>query len=164
MSAGVLHRFSPRTIEFLDELADNNSKLWFEDNKPTYIEHVLQPAQALVLKLSDQMLAIDPCFETSPSIGKTISRIYRDTRFSNDKSPFRTNIWIVFKRPKKEWADAPAFFFELSPESYRYGMGFYSASKDTMDAFREMIDNNPDEFAAAVSFYPELYLEEVKLA
>ncbi|MEW6457318.1 MAG: DUF2461 family protein [Acidobacteriota bacterium] len=61
--------------------------------------------------------------------------------------------WIVFKRPNKDWKDAPAYFFEISPDSYRYGMGFYSASPDTMDRFREMIDKKPKEFLKAISFY-----------
>ncbi|NGQ96167.1 DUF2461 domain-containing protein [Brevibacillus sp. SYP-B805] len=147
--------YSPKTIAFLQDLQTNNNKAWFEDNKHLYTDFVLKPTQSLVSALSNIMLDIDPYLETSPSVGKTISRIYRDTRFSMDKSPFRTNIWITFKRPKKEWVDAPAFFFELTPNSYRYGMGFYSATKDTMDKFRELIDRKPDEFERAVSFYPK---------
>ncbi len=64
-------------------------------------------------------------------------------------------MWITFKRPGKNWRDAPAYFFEISPDSYRYGMGFYSASKDTMDRFRETIDKKPKEFLEAISFYPK---------
>lgn len=155
MPNSSFHSFSQKTIEFLIDLKANNTKSWFEDHKHAYTEYVLKPAQSLVSELSDFMLAIDPYLETSPAVGKTISRIYRDTRFSKDKSPFRNHIWITFKRSRKEWIDAPAFFFELTPVSYRYGMGFYSATKDTMDTFREMIDNDPDEFKRAVSFYAE---------
>lgn len=78
---------------------------------------------------------------------------YRDTRFSKDKSLFKNVMWITFKRPGKDWRDAPAYFFEISPDSYRYGMGFYSASKSTMDRFRKMIDEKPEEFLQAISFY-----------
>lgn len=145
--------YSQESIEFLHNLQRNNNKSWFEDHKHIYTDKLLTPTQLLVSELSDFMLEIDPYFETAPAVSKTISRIYRDTRFSKDKSPYRAKIWITFKRPRKEWIDAPAFFFELTPESYRYGMGFYSATKDTMDKFRERIDSDPKEFAKATAFY-----------
>lgn len=145
--------FTQESIEFLHNLQRNNHKSWFEDHKHLYNEDLLTPTQLLVSELSDFMLEIDPDLETAPAVSKTISRIYRDTRFSKDKSPYRANIWITFKRPRKEWIDAPAFFFELTPESYRYGMGFYSATKDTMDKFRERMDSDPKEFQQATAFY-----------
>ena len=79
--------------------------------------------------------------------------MYRDTRFSKDKSPYKSSMWIAFKRHSENWKDAPAYFFEISPDSYRYGMGFYQAAKDTMDRLREKIDKTPDEFLRAISFY-----------
>ncbi len=91
------------------------------------------------------MLTIDPSFGIRPAVDKTISRIYRDTRFSKDKSLFKSTMWLTFKRPRKDWKDAPAYFLEISPDSYRYGMGYYSVSSDTMYKFREMIDKKPKE-------------------
>ena len=154
-AGGAFDGFSQKSLDFLRELEANNNKPWFEEHKHVYRDFLLQPMQRLVADLSDFMLTIDPYFETAPAVGKTISRIYRDTRFSKDKSPFRSSIWFTFKRPSAEWQDAPAYFFELSPRSYRFGMGFYSASKTTMDTFREMIDTRPDEFRRAISFYPK---------
>jgi uncharacterized protein (TIGR02453 family) len=99
------------------------------------------------------MLSIDPCFEITPAINKTISRIYRDTRFSKDKSPFRSVVWFTFKNQNKDWmTHVSGFFFELSINSYRYGMGFYNAAPAVMSKFREMIDENPKELLKAVSF------------
>jgi len=145
--------FSPHTIRFLRDLSLHNDKTWFEQNRGDYEKYVLSPMRSLVTALSGPMLAIDPYLETSPSVGKTISRIFRDTRFSSDKSPFRSNVWMTFKRPAKRWQDAPAFFFEITPASNRYGMGFYSASKETMDRFRQSIDADPDKFRRAISFF-----------
>lgn len=145
--------FSKEALDFLVVNRFNNSKQWFEENRHNYEEHLLKPMQALVADLSGTMLSIDPSIVVIPSIGKTISRIYRDTRFSKDKSLFRDTMWINFKRPSKEWQDAPGFFFEISPGSYRYGMGFYSASSDSMNRFRKAIDEKPDEFNEIISFY-----------
>ena len=141
--------FSQKTLIFLDGLGANNNKAWFEEHKPDYQKYVLEPLQDLSTDLSGHMATIDPLF-----IGgkRAVSRIQRDTRFSHDKSPYKTSMWITFKRPQEDWADAPAYFFEISPGSYRYGMGFYSASPDTMFKFREALDKEPAEFRKAVAF------------
>ena len=111
--------------------------------------------QALVEELTPAMLKIDPMFEVIPTVNKTISRVYRDTRFSKDKSPYKTNQWITFKRPSREWQMFPAYFFELSPDSYRFGMGFFSADRTTMDLFRASINRNSVPFLTAISFYDQ---------
>lgn len=145
--------FSKSSIVFLTDLKKNNNKQWFESHKHDYDSLILTPLKELVSDLGDFMLSIDDILEVTPLVNKTISRIYRDTRFSNDKSPYKTSLWITFKRPQTDWKDAPAYFFELSPDSYRFGMGFYSATPKTMEKFREFIDNNPKEFQKAISFY-----------
>ncbi|MCP4726431.1 MAG: DUF2461 domain-containing protein [bacterium] len=144
--------FSQETFSFLKELGDNNSKKWFDLNRKRYEDHVLTPFRALVEELGDFMLTIDPRFEIAPAVNKTISRIYRDTRFSKDKKPFRNNMWLTFKVRSKNWHDRPGYYFEIFPDWYRYGMGFFSASPATMSKFREMIDDDPDEFTDAISF------------
>lgn len=149
----IFDGFPSATFQFLKALSDNNKKEWFELHKTDYQDYVLKPLQALVEGLGQFMLSVDPEFEVAPSLNKTISRIYRDTRFSRNKSPYKTSHWITFKRPGKEWKDYPAYFFEISPGSYRYGMGFYSACRQTMDNFRKSIDANPKSFLSAISFY-----------
>lgn len=146
--------FSTRSMQFLHGLQQNNNREWFEQHKSDYQDHILKPLQALVSALAPMMLSIDGDFEVRPALNRTISRIYRDTRFSRDKSPYKTCHWITFKRPTKEWQDYPAYFFELSPDSYRFGMGFYSASRETMDTFRRRLDANPGPFLSAISFFP----------
>jgi uncharacterized protein (TIGR02453 family) len=146
--------FSPETLKFLRALKINNNKVWFEKHRNDYEEYVLEPLQNLVMDLGEFMLTIDPRFEITPEVNKTISRIYRDTRFSKDKSPFRSTVWIVFKNQTKDWSTlASGYFFELSVDSYRYGMGFYSAAPAIMSKFREMIDEYPREFLKAISFF-----------
>ncbi len=145
--------FSRKTLKFLRGLKANNDKAWFQARKSDYEEYVLGPFRDLVTDLGDFMLDIDPCFEITPAINKTISRIYRDTRFSKDKSPYRSTMWFIFKNRSKDWLTLVCgYFFELSPASYRYGMGFYNAAPAIMSKFREMIDENPKEFAKAISF------------
>ncbi len=146
--------FSLKTLKFLKGLDANNNKKWFEAHRSDYEEYVLQPLRDLVTDLGDTMLDIDPCFEITPAVNKTISRIYRDTRFSKDKSPYRSVVWFTFKNRNKDWmTHVCGYFFELSIKSYRYGMGFYNAAPAIMTKFREMIDENPKEFLKAISFF-----------
>jgi len=145
--------FSKDSIAFLRKLKANNNKQWFESHKKDYENYLLLPLKNLVTDVGEIMLSIDSDFEISPAVNKTISRVYRDTRFSHDKSPYKISHWITFKKPRKDWKDAPAYFFEISPDSYRYGMGFYGAAPDTMAKFRELIDEKPKEFQKAISFY-----------
>jgi len=145
--------FTTESFRFLNGLRKNNAKQWFEAHKSEYQEHVLKPLQALVTELAPIMLGIDHFLEATPALNKTISRIYRDTRFSRDKSPYKANHWITFKRPRKDWNNFPAFFFELSPDTYRYGMGYYAADRATMDDFRKSIESTPASFLAATAFY-----------
>jgi uncharacterized protein (TIGR02453 family) len=146
--------FSPKTMKFLRGLKANNNKAWFQAHRADYEQHVLGPLRDLVTDLGDFMLDIDMRFEITPAVNKTISRIYRDTRFSSDKSPFRSTVWITFKNRKKDWTTRVCgYFFELSVDSYRYGMGFYDAAPAIMSKFRQVIDENPKEFLKAISFF-----------
>lgn len=150
----IFNGFSRKTLKFLRDLKANNNKSWFEAHRADYEEFVLEPLRDLVTDLGDFMLDIDPRFEITPAVNKTISRIYRDTRFSKDKSPFRSTVWITFKNRSKDWTTRVCgYFFELSVDSYRYGMGFYDAAPAIMSKFREQIDENPKEFLKAISFF-----------
>jgi uncharacterized protein (TIGR02453 family) len=149
--------FSKETLNLLRQNHAHNSRPWFEQHKDNYRQHVLLPLQSLVCDLTKTMLDIDPWFEIRPAVDKTISRIYRDTRFSKDKTLYRDNMWITFKRPAAaaapDWKEAPAFFFEIFPTWYRYGMGYYNAPSATMQKFRSVIDANPKKFLKVVTFY-----------
>ena len=62
-------------------------------------------------------------------------------------------MWLTFKRRNKDWKNAPAYFFEIFPDLYRYGMGYFQASRDTMERLRESIDKNPALFLEAIKFH-----------
>lgn len=143
--------FLPETISFLINLKENNNKAWFEANKTNYQKFLLKPLHELVIELSPFMLSIDPLFEVNPK--KAVSRINRDIRFSHDKSPYRANMWIAFKRIYLDWKVEPTYFFEILPDYYRYGMGFYNIPRETMNKIRAMIDSDNKEFQKVNSLY-----------
>lgn len=144
--------FTTNSLEFLSDIETNNNKTWFETNRQRYEQHLLGPLRALVTDLGDMMSDIDPAVEIRPAVNKTISRIYRDTRFSKDKSPYRACVWIAFKRPRKDWSSTECgFFFELKPRGYRYGMGFYQAAPSLMREIRGLIDEDPQAIAELIA-------------
>lgn len=148
--SGMFNGFSPHSLQFLRNLKANNNKEWFEAHRSDYEQHLLSPLRALTAGLTPLILSIDQDLVTTPA--RVISRIHRDTRFSRDKSPYKSTLWLTFKRPLSEWQDAPAFFFELGADSWRYGMGFYAASKETMDRLRQLIERKPAEFERMIAF------------
>lgn len=143
--------FSEDANMFLLELGFNNYKTWFEENKERYKSSLQDPLIALTKALTPTILAIDPELVVDPK--RVISRIYRDVRFSKDKSPYRDHLWLGFKRNWEDWKVEPAFFFEIAPDHYRYGMGFYNVPKSTMDLVRVMIDTKDARFAKMLTWY-----------
>lgn len=145
--------FTKTSISFLKDLAANNNKEWFEQNRKVYEEHLLLPLKMLSTDLGLVIRSIDTEIEISPTINKTISKIFRDTRFSNDKTPFRTGLWLTFRRPWKIWGNVPEFYFYFTPEEYQYGMGYYAATAQNMRYLREHINLNQQEFENIIGKY-----------
>jgi uncharacterized protein (TIGR02453 family) len=138
--------FTNESLTFLKNLAANNNKEWFNLHRQVYEDHIMLPLRQLASELGPFISSIDPEIETAPAVNKTISKIYRDTRFSKDKEPFRTGLWISFRRPNKIWGNVPEFYFYFTPEEYLYGMGFYSATPAIMAKFRQNIELDPKRF------------------
>ncbi|MDR1610530.1 MAG: DUF2461 domain-containing protein [Candidatus Symbiothrix sp.] len=141
---GIFSGFSPETFKFFNELKEYNYKPWFDEHKPVYEEEVVRPLKALVNSMTLAMYAIDPQINMNPN--KIVSRIYRDVRFSKDKAPYRTAMWISFQRLLTDWQNFPGYYLEISESGYSYGMGLYLPKKKEMDAFRSAIEYDPKHF------------------
>ena len=148
--------FRPQALDFLIENRIQNSKAWFEEHRQTYDEQVLAPMRELVSALTPAMLEIDPQFTVAPQINKTIARIYRDTRFSRDKSLFRDELWITFMRNKRFWEGLPGYYFAFGPDGLFVGVGYYEASAESMSCFREMVLRREKTFETMCRAYEDL--------
>lgn len=139
------------TPEALFLLADNrfrNSKEYYESRKEEIKSGVTEPMRQLAGLIGGELLSVDPLMNTIPT--RMVSRVRRDTRYTNDKSLYRDNMWIMFMRPKKEWRMYPCMWFEVTPRAWSCGVGTYEARADLMEAFRERLRNEPDRFREAV--------------
>jgi len=90
------------------------------------------------------MYSIDSQLNFNPN--KVVSRIYRDIRFSTDKSPYKTNMWMTFQRPVPNWEAFPGFYLDINAGGYQYGMGLYMAKKNIMEEYRAKIEYEPETF------------------
>lgn len=133
----------PITPEFFSFLVENrlhDSKTWFEAHREDYNCLVLEPLRGLVAEMAPILLTVDPELVVQPAVGKTISRIFRDTRFSRDKSAFREHMWLSFHREKAgRFEPVPELWFDLGPEGYSYGCGWYDPGTELMDALRKLL-------------------------
>jgi len=145
--------FSPETLDFLFINHMNNSRSWFREHKDEYKKYVLEPLAELVERLTPTMLEIDGALICAPRVGGSISRIYRDLRFSKDKSLYRANMWILFIRDKRLYNGLPAYYFDVSPDGLSYGCGYYTTSNDSLAAMRKLILNGDRSFKRALAAY-----------
>ncbi|KAA6317762.1 hypothetical protein EZS27_032136 [termite gut metagenome] len=140
--------FTPDTLQFFAELEENNYKPWFDEHKLIYEQQVLQPLKALAAALTPFFASVDSQMDFRPV--KLISRIYRDIRFSHDKTPYKTHLWIAFQRPfqkqSSEWMSFPGFYMEIKKDGSTYGMGLFEAQKKVMDRYREQVAYEPQQF------------------
>ncbi len=138
--------FTPQTFQFFKNLKENNYKEWFDTNKHIYEKELLNPLKALVTALSPAMYNIDPAFELRPH--RCLSRIYRDIRFSKNKDPYKDFMWMAFQIPVTNdvWKDYPGFFMEINADGYALGLGLFQPKKKVMDAFRDEVIYDAEEF------------------
>lgn len=129
--------FRPEALDFLIENKLSNNKIYYEAHKEQYITQIKRPFYLLAENMLPVMLQIDQCFITDPR--RILSRIRRDTRFSKDKTLYRDKVWIAFVRDKKKWSSSPCCYFEMNPDGFSYGIGYYNTPSDTMSIYRDMI-------------------------
>jgi len=143
----MFNGFTPDTIDFMWNLRMNNNKAWFEENKLRFQQDFQVPMKALAGEVFERMAAE---YSDHGFIHK-VSRIYRDARRVRDGEPYRCNLWFSIERPSVEWTSTPVFWFDLHPENWSYGLGYYQAKPITMAKFRARIDRNPEKFEKLIA-------------
>jgi uncharacterized protein (TIGR02453 family) len=133
-------RFTKQTLAFLRALERHNTREWFHARKDRYLTEVRGPMVALVERLARELPSFAPDLVANPRA--SLYRPYRDTRFSPNKAPIKTNIAAVFPHrllPKHEGA---GFYFEVAPRHVWYGGGLYMPTSSQLYVLREHIAAN----------------------
>ncbi|MEA3291865.1 MAG: DUF2461 domain-containing protein [Pseudomonadota bacterium] len=137
--------FSPETMLFLKELRDNNNREWFQANKQRYEECVRTPALNLIEDTGPLLRQISPNFTAIPKkVGGSLMRIYRDARFSRDKTPYKLNIGIQFRHAMGRDVHAPGYYLHIQPGLCFIGAGIWRPDSKALGKIRERIDRQPE--------------------
>ena len=148
--------FSPDAVQFLADLAANNDRSWFQPRKADYERLLKEPLEAFIVALRDRLDARGIPLRADPA--RSPFRIYRDVRFSKDKSPYKTNIGASFP-----WAEATAGadgahdgahgvggYFHFAPGEIYVGGGMWHPDKPKLDAWRRLVADDPARAHAAI--------------
>ena len=144
---GKFEGFSPHGIDFMWNLRLNNEKSWFEAHKNEFVRDFQTPMKTLGWEVYER-IAED--YGEHGFIHK-LSRIYKDARRVRGGEPYRCNLWFSIEKPSEEWTSTPVFWFELAPDDWSYGMGYYMATALTMAKLRARIDRDPKKFEKLVA-------------
>ena len=132
--------FTPATFSFLKELAANNNREWFQQNKHRYENHLRDPAVRFITDFGVRLKKISKHFRADPRpVGGSMFRIYRDTRFSKDKSPYKTYSGIQFRHELAKDAHAPGFYLHIQPGEYFAAVGIWHPDSPTLKKIRDRI-------------------------
>jgi uncharacterized protein (TIGR02453 family) len=147
--------FDPELFQFLADLQEHNDRDWFAANKERYEAHVLEPALAFIEDFGYRLQEISPHFRADPRrAGGSLFRIYRDTRFSKDKTPYKTNTGMHFRHARAKDVHAPGFYLHLAPGEVFAGGGIWRPDTATANRIREAIAADPDGWRAATRTSP----------
>ena len=144
--------FGPQFFGFLKELKANNNREWFALNKARYAEAVEGPAHEFIADLAPRLKAVSPRFKVDARrVGGSLFRIYRDTRFSADKTPFKTHVAMRFSHDAKGATSVPGFYLHLAPADSMGGGGIYHSDPASIRRIRERIALAPRDWKAVLS-------------
>src|SRR6476661_7322645 len=136
---------------FLRELREHNDREWFQANKQRYTDTVRDPALEFIRDFESHLKKISPHFTANARpVGGSLFRIYRDTRFSHDKTPYKTHVGIYFRHEAAESARAPGFYLHLEPGDSFIGAGIWRPDTDSAKRIRAAIAADPNGWRRAV--------------
>ena len=136
--------FTQDFIDFFLELENNNNRDWFQENKKRYEQSVKVPFENFIQDMIYRIKEDDENLIVTPK--EAIFRIYRDIRFSKDKTPYKNHVSAVIGNGGRKNTTDPGIYLELSGNYLRFYSGIYEVSKEQLESVRNYISKNLDEF------------------
>ncbi len=142
--------FDRRFFEFFKDLAQNNERAWFQRHKQDYEAGVVTPMLAFISAMGPRLATISPHFKADPrKQGGSMFRIYRDTRFSKDKTPYKTHAAAQFRHVLGKDVHAPGFYAHISTTEVFIGGGIWRPPAESLAKIRQAIVERPEDWLAA---------------
>jgi uncharacterized protein (TIGR02453 family) len=158
--------FGPDALDFLDGLAADNSKLYFDEHRKVYDQQIAMPLKGLVNAVGEALRGgIAPDIDFEPKLGKSMFRINRDLRFAKDKTPYNTHldaVWWQGETPRT----SPGFMMRITATEVLTGVGVFGMSGASLDAFRAALLDDAmgarfdEALASALQALPKAKLSE----
>jgi uncharacterized protein (TIGR02453 family) len=133
--------FDPAALGFLRDLGEHNDRAWFEAHRADYERLVLGPARELVVALGERLASIAPGIRADPRVNGSILRINRDTRFSNDKRPYKTHLDLWLWEGEGPSRGCSGFFLRIEPDRIGYAAGMHHFERGVLAAYRAAVDD-----------------------
>jgi uncharacterized protein (TIGR02453 family) len=139
--------FPPETLDFLFDLAQNNTRVWFTENKHRYENFVVEPALDFIATMGERMPKLSEHITCIPRRqGGSLFRIYRDVRFARDKRPYKTNIGIHFRHEQARNAHTPGYYLHIGVDGCFLGGGIWRPDGPALQRIRTRIVEKPEEW------------------
>ena len=137
-------------FEFFRDLKQNNNKQWFQSNKERYEQQVRLPLQRFIMAFQRPLRRISPHYRADPRpVGGSLFRIYRDVRFSPDKSPYKTHGGIQFRHEAGKDVHAPGFYLHLEPANVFAAVGIWHPDSTALGRIRQALADDPKAWLQA---------------
>jgi uncharacterized protein (TIGR02453 family) len=147
-----MNYITPELFTFFRELRENNNREWFQANKSRYEQQVREPLLQFITDFGLRLAEISPHYVADARrSGGSLFRIYRDVRFSKDKTPYKTAAGIQFRHESGKDVHAPGFYLHLEPDNVFAGTGIWHPDTQTLTHIRDTIVENPTRWQAIIS-------------
>ena len=144
--------FSKDFFKFFEELKKNNNRPWFNANKSRYYESVVSPISEFIVGIGPGLKKISSCYKADPKPhGGSMFRIYRDTRFSKDQTPYKTHAACHFRHTAGRDAHAPGFYVHIETDRITFGGGIWLPPSKQLGQIRDFIIDNPSAWEQMLS-------------
>ncbi len=135
--------FPKEFFSFYRKLGKNNNRDWFNENKQSYLDYVVAPSLEFIEAMQPKLRKVSPCFMAIAKRSRgSLMRIYRDTRFSKNKQPYKTNLGIQFRHEMGKDVHAPGFYFHYSAKETFLGAGVWCPASGPLNQIRAGIDDD----------------------
>ncbi len=149
VAAPIAAHLRPEALKFLRGLEKNNDRTWFNERKAIYEAELKEPMLAIVRKVTDAMLEFAPNHVRPAE--KSVFRVYRDTRFSNNKLPYKTHVAAWWSHMGMEKTSGAGYYFQVSPKGVVIAAGAYMPEKEQLAAIRHWMLENHTAFRKLLS-------------
>jgi len=137
----IFNGFKKETIKFLEDLSKNNSKEWFEANRYIWQKYILELNKAFIKDMGETLQILVPTINALPKVSGSLFKIYRDVRFSKDKTPMKSKIGIIFWQGKLHRMQSSSFYIHYCKDSYFIASGIRAFKPPMLKTYRKYIQD-----------------------